>query len=103
VTPWFCGRHDADEYADEYDGVSGSVWAREEGDQMSTPNDQISEAPSGLAAPARRALADAGFERWSELAAVSEAEIAGLHGIGKNALDLVREALEERGLAFAED
>ena len=88
---------------DEYERVSGSVWAREKGDQMSAPNDQISEAPSGLAAPARRALAEAGFERWSELAAVSEAEIAGLHGFGKNALVQVREALEERGLAFAED
>ena len=76
-------------------GVSGSEWAREKGDQMSAPNDQISEAPSGLAAPARRALAEAGFERWSELAAVSEAEIAGLHGFGKNALVLVREALDD--------
>ena len=70
---------------------------------MSAPNDQISDAPSGLAAPARRALAEAGFERWSEAAAVSEAEIAGMHGMGKNALVLVREALKARGLAFAED
>jgi hypothetical protein len=69
---------------------------------VSTPNDQISDAPSGLPAPARRALAQAGFERWSELAAVSETEIAELHGIGKNALVLMREALKARGLAFAE-
>ena len=42
--------------------------------------------PDKLAQPARRALANAGFTRLEQLSAVSEAELAHLHGIGPNAL-----------------
>lgn len=44
----------------------------------------------GLAAPARRALVNAGILNTSDLARYSEAEIAALHGIGKNALVLLQ-------------
>lgn len=44
----------------------------------------------GLAAPARRALVNAGILNEVDLARHSEAEIAALHGIGKNALIVLR-------------
>jgi hypothetical protein len=53
-----------------------------------------------LASPARRALAGAGITRLAELAKMSEAELARLHGIGPNALKTLRLALEEKGLKF---
>jgi len=54
-----------------------------------------------LAAPAQRALAGAGIMRLDQLAAMSEAEIKQLHGIGPKALDQLRRALQARGLSFA--
>ena len=58
--------------------------------------------PSNLARPAQRALANAGYTRLDQLAAVSEAEIAQLHGIGPDALAQLRQALAAQGLAFAD-
>jgi ABC-type uncharacterized transport system YnjBCD ATPase subunit len=57
--------------------------------------------PSTLARPARRALADAGYTRLEQLTAISEAEIAHLHGIGPNARKQLRRALAAHGLSFA--
>jgi hypothetical protein len=54
-----------------------------------------------LAAPAQRALANAGYTRLEQLSNVSEDEITGLHGIGKNALETMRKALADKGLSFA--
>ncbi|TLN04000.1 DNA-binding protein [bacterium] len=59
-----------------------------------------SDLPPGLAQPALRALAAAGIARLEQLASFREAEVAHLHGIGPNALRLLRSALAERGLAF---
>ncbi len=56
--------------------------------------------PAGLSNPARRALTNAGYTRLEQLNGVSEAEIKKLHGIGPNALQLLRGALAEKGLAF---
>jgi hypothetical protein len=53
-----------------------------------------------LAAPARRALLGAGYTRLEQLAEVSESEVMKLHGMGPNALRVLREALEQRGLSF---
>ena len=53
-----------------------------------------------LAAPARRALLAAGYTRLEDLTEVSEAEVMKLHGMGANAMRVLREALEERGLSF---
>jgi len=44
--------------------------------------DEFEDAAPGVGAPARRALAQAGYQRIDELTAVTEAEIAGLHGMG---------------------
>lgn len=57
--------------------------------------------PPRLAKPAVRALHHAGYTRLEQLTKVSEPELASLHGIGPNALALLREALGARGLSFA--
>jgi DNA-directed RNA polymerase alpha subunit len=53
-----------------------------------------------LAAPARRALAGAGYTRLEDLTQVTEAEVRKLHGMGANAVEALRNALAERGLSF---
>lgn len=53
-----------------------------------------------LASPARRALAGAGITRLSQLAQLSEAELMKLHGIGPNAIETLRLALQAKGLSF---
>lgn len=58
--------------------------------------------PVTLARPARRALAGAGITRLEQLAGLSEEEVRALHGIGPNALDQLRRALEARGWSFAD-
>ena len=62
-----------------------------------------SDLPDGLSAPARRALAGAGYLRLEQLAAVRERDIRRLHGIGPNALAKLRQALAARGLSFADE
>ena len=53
-----------------------------------------------LAAPARRALIGAGYTRLEHLTRVEESEVMKLHGMGPNAMEVLRSALEERGLSF---
>lgn len=60
-----------------------------------------SDFPEGLSAPARRALANAGYSRLEQLATVREDEIRRLHGIGPTALEQLRRALSVKGLSFA--
>jgi hypothetical protein len=59
------------------------------------------EFPRNLSQPAQRALANAGYTHLGQLAAVSEAELGKLHGMGPKALGQLREALAEHGLLFA--
>lgn len=66
-------------------------------------NEQESDFPTGLAAPARRALAGAGYQRLEQLTQVSEAEIKRLHGMGPKAIEQLRRALSDKGLSFAAD
>jgi hypothetical protein len=61
-----------------------------------SPNDDLPK----IGAPATRALHNAGFTRLSQLAGVSRAELAGLHGMGPKALGIIEAALEERGVAL---
>jgi DNA-directed RNA polymerase alpha subunit len=56
--------------------------------------------PKGVGAPARRALANAGFDHLDQLSRTTERELAALHGMGPKALRILGEALAERGLAF---
>ena len=59
--------------------------------------------PTGLSAPARRALEGAGYVRLEQLTRVSEAELKKLHGLGPHGINLLRNALNEKGLSFAEE
>lgn len=56
--------------------------------------------PAGLAQPALRALAGAGYDHLEQLAGVPEDDIRNLHGIGPNALQKLRAALTSLGLTF---
>ncbi|MSP13200.1 MAG: DNA-binding protein [Chloroflexi bacterium] len=66
------------------------------------PNEPESDLPQ-LAAPARRALAAAGYVRLEQLTKITEAEIKALHGIGPNALETLRSTLRAKGMSFADD
>jgi len=57
--------------------------------------------PKGVAAPAQRALANAGYTRLEQLTGVKESDLRRLHGMGPKALVALRQALEEMGLSFA--
>jgi len=54
-----------------------------------------------LAAPARRALAQANLNSLEDLASASADRVARLHGIGPNAMRLLQQALAAQGLSFA--
>ncbi len=66
-------------------------------------DDTATDFPRGLANPARRALAGAGYTRLQQLARAREADLRKLHGMGPKALGLLKQALADRGLAFADD
>jgi predicted flap endonuclease-1-like 5' DNA nuclease len=64
-------------------------------------------APDGtplprIGAPATRALRAEGIWTLEQVRARSEEELAALHGVGPIALRFLREALTERGWAFAD-
>lgn len=54
-----------------------------------------------LGAPARRAMMQAGISTLAELSQRSEAEMLKLHGVGPKTLPVLRQALADAGLAFA--
>lgn len=56
--------------------------------------------PKGLAQPALRALAAAGYTRLDQLAAAREEDLMALHGMGPKAMTILKSALLARGLAF---
>lgn len=58
--------------------------------------------PKGVAKPAERALASAGYRNVDELEKAREADVAALHGMGAKALGILREALKQRGKSFRE-
>jgi hypothetical protein len=56
--------------------------------------------PQGLAKPALRALANAGFKQLSDLRRIRESDLAKLHGIGPNAVRVLRSALDQSHRSF---
>jgi hypothetical protein len=58
----------------------------------------VTALPSGLAAPARRALESAGLESLEDVARFPRDELAALHGMGPKALRLLDDALAAVGL-----
>ena len=86
----------------EFDGSSRVAMAQGETTLANTqPINQDSDFPVGLAQPARRALAGAGYFRLEQLTQVSEAELKRLHGMGPKALEQLRTALQAHNLSFA--
>jgi hypothetical protein len=67
-----------------------------------TSNRQESDLPK-ISQPARRALAGMGIERLEQLTEFSEAEIEHLHGMGPKALGILRQALADKDLSFADE
>lgn len=62
-------------------------------------NEPRSDLPK-LSAPARRALARAGYTTLEQLGQAEEGEVARLHGMGPKAMDALRDSLQKRGLSF---
>jgi predicted flap endonuclease-1-like 5' DNA nuclease len=58
--------------------------------------------PQGIGRPATRALEAAGYTSLEQLAQVNERDLLKLHGVGPKAVRVLREALAERGLTFAD-
>jgi len=54
-----------------------------------------------LAAPARRAMQNAGITNLKQLGSWTEAELLKLHGIGPTAIPKLKRALKARGYSFA--
>ena len=53
-----------------------------------------------LAAPARRALENAGIKTLEQLAQRSDAEVAALHGMGPTSMLKLRQVLKAKGSSF---
>jgi len=71
-------------------------------DARSGSDEPKSDLPSELRAYQHAGpLAGAGYARLEQLTKVTEAEVLKLHGMGPNALDLLRSVLAARGLSFA--
>ena len=58
--------------------------------------------PRSIGNPATQALNGFGITRLDQLTKVTEAEVARLHGVGPKAVRILREALAEKGMSFAE-
>jgi len=58
--------------------------------------------PKGMSQPSLRALALAGITSLEQIAERSEKELLSLHGFGPKSIRILRPALEEIGLTFAE-
>ena len=71
--------------------------------QEHTSGDLASDLSAALAKPARRALAADGYVRLEQLTTVSEDELLKLHGMGPQAIDLLRSARQVRGRSFADE
>lgn len=54
-----------------------------------------------IGAPATRALEAAGYTSLSDLAGVSRAHLAELHGVGPRAIEIIQAALEEHDLTLS--
>lgn len=63
--------------------------------------DPQSDFPN-IGSPARRALFAAGYTQLDQLTGITEADLLKLHGVGPKAVRLLRSALAERGLSFAD-
>jgi hypothetical protein len=64
-------------------------------------NAQESDLPK-ISNPATRALTQAGYFKLEQFTEVTEADILKLHGVGPKGIRILNEALQARGLSFAQ-
>ncbi len=57
--------------------------------------------PSGIGAPATRALNGAGITKLEQVTKATEAELLRLHGVGPKAIRIIIAALRAEGLSLA--
>jgi pimeloyl-ACP methyl ester carboxylesterase len=69
---------------------------------LSQPDGQASDFPKSIGRPATNALVAAGYTRLEQLTQVREVDIKQLHGVGPKAITILRAALAEKGLSFAD-
>ena len=69
--------------------------------EWSDGNADLPDLPLQLAAPARRALARAGLPTLASLSGFTETELSALHGIGPQALKVIKSALKQKGLTLS--
>jgi DNA-directed RNA polymerase alpha subunit len=55
-----------------------------------------------LAKPAQRAIQNEGITSIEQLSKYSEREFSELHGIGKNAMDIIKQIMHENGFSFSQ-
>ncbi len=55
-----------------------------------------------LAKPAQRAIQNEGIKTIEQLSRYSEKEFSELHGIGKNAMNIIKEIMSENDVAFSD-
>lgn len=55
-----------------------------------------------LAKPAQRAIQNEGITTIEQLSKYSEKEFSELHGIGKNAMSIIKQIMSEYGLTFTQ-
>ena len=65
------------------------------------PREAGTPLPRTIGAPATRALREVGVTTLEQVPAYSAARLAAIHGVGPIAITRLREALAERGLAYA--
>ena len=68
--------------------------------KRSNKTEVAEELFSSLAAPARRALENAGIKTLEQLSGKSETEILKLHGMGPSTIPKLRSLLKLRALSF---
>ena len=59
--------------------------------------------PKGIGNPARQALHAVGWTTLAQVAEHTEAQLKQLHGVGPKALKVLRQALSDKGLSFANE
>jgi DNA-directed RNA polymerase alpha subunit len=55
-----------------------------------------------LAKPAQRAIQNEGITTIEQLSKYSEKEFSELHGIGKNAINVIKRTMDENGITFSQ-
>jgi predicted flap endonuclease-1-like 5' DNA nuclease len=55
---------------------------------------EVGDLPKGIGRPATRALAGAGITTLAQVAALTDAELLAMHGVGPRAVHVLRETLE---------